>query len=70
MTRTLSSLLTTTFALAFAMPALARPASGADVPSCGDEKKEEKKPPSAAPQCDGDGKDEKTKDEKKDPARL
>jgi hypothetical protein len=70
MTRTLSSLLAPTFALAVAMPALARPASGAGVPSCDEDKKEDKKPPSAAPQCDGGGKDEKTKDEKKDPARL
>jgi hypothetical protein len=70
MMRTLRSFLATTFALAFAMPALARPMSSADVPSCdGDGKKDEKKDPSASPQCDGGGKDEK-KDEKKDPSRL
>jgi hypothetical protein len=71
MTRLPALLSAALFTLALAAPAAARGPVASDTPSCGggkDEKKDEKKNPSADPQCGG-GKDEK-KDEKKNPSAL
>lgn len=71
MTRLAALLSAGLFTVALTVPAAARGPVTSDAPSCGggkDEKKDEKKNPSADPQCGG-GKDEK-KDEKKNPSAL
>ncbi len=75
MKRILSSLVPAALALAFSVPALARPVtdSSSSTPSCdGDEKKKDgdkTKNPSANPSC-GEGKDSDKKDDKKGQSRF